>query len=461
MIQRLSSGNRRLDDILHGGLPTNAINLIIGAPGSGKTILSQQYVFHNATPERPALYLSTVSEPFDKIIRYGQSLGFFDKQAVGRRVTYEDLGAALREERLEGVLRRVDALMKEHRPGLIVIDSFRALHPFADSEGEFRRFIHDLAGRLTAVATSAFWIGEYDAHDRHDAAEFAVADAIIVLSSEHSGARESRGLRVLKLRGSGFASGSHAYRIRQDGLAVFPRLADDIDESPYALASNRQSTGVAALDELLGDGYWPGAATLVCGPSGIGKTLMGLHFIFGGAASGEPGVVATLQENRTQLARVAHAFGWDLDTEDVHLMNRSPVDIYIDEWVYDLLDLVDRTGARRVLIDSLTDLIIAAGDEERFREWMYSLIHRFSRSNVSLLLTMEVAELFDMRHVSETGMSHLADNVLLLQYFREEERLLRALTVLKTRASHHDPSIRPFEITRAGITLSEQTAHVT
>jgi len=78
MIDRLSSGNQRLDSIFDGGLLRHAINLVIGVPGSGKTILSQQYVFHNATAERPSLYLSTVTEPLDKILRYGETLDFFD-----------------------------------------------------------------------------------------------------------------------------------------------------------------------------------------------------------------------------------------------------------------------------------------------------------------------------------------------------------------------------------------------
>src|SRR2546421_6334864 len=181
MTARLSSGQPRLDAILHGGLPANAINLIIGAPGSGKTILTEQYIFHNAPLDRPGLYLSTVSEPFDKIIRYGQSLEFFDASAIGKRVVYEDLGAALRDDGLAGVLTRVDALIKEHHPGLVVIDSFKALHAFATDQGEFRRFLHDLAGRLTAMATSSFWVGEYDAADSTDAPEFAVADSIIAL----------------------------------------------------------------------------------------------------------------------------------------------------------------------------------------------------------------------------------------------------------------------------------------
>jgi len=453
-MERLSSGHRRLDQILHGGLPANGINLIIGTPGSGKTILSQQYVFHGATDERPALYLSTVSEPFDKVIRYGQSLSFFEAGAVGRRVIYEDLGAVLGEDGLTGVLRTFDALMKEHRPGMVVIDSFRALHPFAADQAEFRRFLHEIAGRLTAVAASAFWVGEYAADQGQDAAEFAVADAIISLSTKQVGERETRILRVLKLRGSGFASGEHAYRITAGGLDVFPRLADDLDRSGHALGTERVSTGVPALDELLGDGYWPGASTLVCGPSGVGKTLMGLHFIFNGAALGQQGIIATLQESRTQLARIAQGFGWDLDTDRVHLMSRTPVDVYIDEWVYELVDLAERVGAQRVLVDSLADLSIAAADPRRFREWMYSLTQRFARMGVSLMMTLEVPELFEMARVSEEGMSHLSDNVLLLQYRREEDRLQRALTVLKTRASRHDPSVRAYDITSEGITLA-------
>ena len=427
--------------------------MIIGVPGSGKTILTEQYIFHNSTVERPALYLATVSEPFDKIIRYAQSLEFFDPDAVGTRVIYEDLGQALRDEGLSGVLSRVDQLIKEHHPGLVVIDSFKALHAFAADQGEFRRFLHDLAGRLTALAASSFWVGEYDPAESSEAPEFAVADAIIALGTTRISERQTRTLQIRKLRGSSFADGEHAYRITAAGLDVFPRLADPIERSDYALGTTRQSTGVEALDTLLADGYWPGSTTLVCGPSGVGKTLLGLHFIFQGAKAGQPGVIATLQENRIQLARIVEGFGWSLDQPGVHLMARSPVDVYIDEWVYELLDLIEKTGARRVLIDSLADLYFTIGDPVRFREWMYSLTQRLVRAGVSLFTTLEVPELFEIVRVSEQGMSHLSDNVLLLQYIRRDSRIDRALTVLKTRASRHEPEVRSFEISREGIVL--------
>ena len=460
MTERLTSGQPRLDAILHGGLPANGINMVIGAPGSGKTILTEQYIFRNATVERPALYLSTVSEPFDKIIRYAQSLEFFDAQAIGARVIYEDLGQALRDQGLPGVLTRIDALIKEHHPGLVVIDSFRALHAFASDQAEFRRFLHDLAGRLTALAASSFWVGEYDAADSSEAAEFAVADAIISLGMTRIAERQTRILQIRKLRGSGFAAGEHAYRITAAGLDVFPRLADALETSDYALGTVRQSTGVEALDTLLADGYWPGSTTLVCGPSGVGKTLIGLHFIFQGAKAGQPGVIATLQENQIQLARIVEGFGWSLDQPGVHLMARSPVDVYIDEWVYELLDLIEKTGAKRVLLDSLADLYFTIGDPVRFREWMYSLTQRLVRLGVSLFTTLEVPELFDVVRVSEQGMSHLSDNVLLLQYIRRDSRIERALTVLKTRASRHEPEVRAFQISKEGIVLGPALAGV-
>ena len=454
-MDRLSSGRPQLDQVLGGGLPSNGINLIIGAPGTGKTILSQQYTFHNATTERPALYLSTVSEPFDKIVRYGQALDFFDGAAIGRRVFYEDLGQALVAGGLSEVSRTIDALMKQYLPQIVVIDSFRALGSFASGEGNFRRFLHGLAGRFTALSASTFWVGEYDAGHPAGAAEFAVADAIIALSVRRTSERESRVLRVLKLRGSGFATGEHTYRITAHGLDVFPRLADQADPSSYPLGTERVSTGVAALDELIGDGYWPGASTLICGPAGVGKTLMGMHFIFSGASRGQPGIIATLQENPTQLERIAVGFGWSLQDDNIHVMSRSPVDVNIDEWVYDLIDLTERVGARRVMVDSLVDLSVAAGNPQRFQEWMYSLASRFARSGISLMMTLETPELFGHTRLSGTGVSHISDNVLLLQYTRESDRLQRTLTILKTRASNPDPIIRSFKITTQGITLAD------
>ena len=450
---RLTSGQPHLDAIFEGGLPRNAINMLIGPPGSGKTMLAEQYVFRNSSPERPAIYFTTASEPLDKLVRYAQRLDFFDVGAIGQAIFFDDLGPVLQESGLSGALDRILAAIRDRRPGMIVIDSFKALRTYADDALSFRRFVTELAGRLSGVAVDVFWVGEYDPREVGREPEFAVADTIVSLGSRHEAERTTRRLEVIKLRGSPHLSGAHAYRLSSHGLHVFPRLADARDDAPYQLRDGRLPTGVVDLDEMLGGGLWPGSATLVAGPSGSGKTLMGLQFLRTGAVDSERNVYATLQENPTQIERVADGFGWSLDRVDV--LYRSPVDVYIDEWVYDLLDLVDRTGAARVVIDSLNDLRVAARDDTRFHEYVYSLIQRFSRSGTTVLMTNEVQDMFGGPQASDSKISHLADNVILLTYRLGEDAVERSMIVVKARATRHDQSIRRFEIGPSGITSLE------
>jgi circadian clock protein KaiC len=454
-VRRISTGNQALDTILGGGLIADAITLVVGAPGSGKTILAQQFLFANATRHRTGLYLSTASEPFDKLLRYGQTLEFFDMPAVGQSVFYDDLGDALIDNGLGGVLQRVDDLLKTRQPGLVIIDSFKALKSFAADEATFRRFLRELAGRFTALAVSALWVGEYDPAEATSTPEFAVADTIITLETRRTAERSSRLLSIRKLRGSAFLSGDHLYRITAHGLQVFPRLADPRDPGSYPALGQRVSTGVPALDESLEDGYWPGSTTLVAGPSGVGKTLMGLHFVFEGGRRNEPGVLLTLQENRHQLTRIVERFGWSVDDPNVRIIDRSPVDVYIDELVYELLDIVNETGARRIVIYSFNDLDTSGSDPTRFLEFVYSLVQRCSHLGVSLMFTYEIAELFHTTRLSDKGISHIADNVVLLQYFQSGPGMKRSLTIIKSRGSSAANTTREFRIAPNGMTLGE------
>ncbi len=158
VIDRLQSGSDRLDAILGGGLPGNAIHLIVGPPGSGKTILAEQYAFANATVERPAVYLSTVSEPLDKLIRFGQTLEFFDVASVGQRVFYESLGEDLEEGGLQRTLERLRGLLRERHPGILIIDSFKALAAYAPTQPRLPQLPlragrgHQRCGRLDLLA---------------------------------------------------------------------------------------------------------------------------------------------------------------------------------------------------------------------------------------------------------------------------------------------------------------------
>jgi circadian clock protein KaiC len=452
---RLRSGHAPLDEVLGGGLPANGISVIMGLPGTGKTIVAQQYAFTNATEDRPVVFFSTVSEPLEKIVRFGQTLSFFDASAIGRSVFYSDLGQVVGRDGLAGVAEQVAAVMRERRPGLVIIDSFKALQAFAVSDAEFRRFLHQLAGRLTAYPAACLWVGEYDEADMAVLPEFAVADAIVDLTTVRTEQRDVRYLKIRKLRGGGFRSGGHAYRLSSEGLHLFPRLADVPTQASYVLGDHRISSGLGTLDEMLQGGLWPGASTMVAGPAGSGKTMLGLHFLFGGLRHGEPGVMATLQEHPTQLKRMMRGLGWPDDDPRIEIFYRSPVDIYIDEWVHELLTVIGRSGARRVVLDSLIDLRLAAPDETRFKEFMYSLMQRFSRQGTNLLMTYELADLFNARSISDNAVSHLSDNVIMFGYYRANGSVSRSLSVIKSRSTGHDPAMRQFTTSEKGISIGD------
>ena len=455
MSERLPSGVPGLDEVLDGGLPANAINLIVGLPGTGKTLLAQQYLFENATIDRPAVYVSTISEPLDKIVRYGQTLGFFDADAIGRSVFFEDLGGALLKEGIPGALERVEQIINQRKPEMLVIDSFKPLAVFADSRPEYRRFLYELAVRVSIRPLNNLWLGEYTATDIGTAPEFAIADAVIWLTSIRYEQREIRQLQVLKLRGSGFPSGRHSYRLSADGMSVFPRLADQAEQVEYKFETRHVSSGVKSLDSVLGRGYRAGSSTLVIGPSGAGKTVLGLHFALEGAREGDTTVFATFDENPSQIAAAAASFGWSFDVPEIHLVYRSAVDLHLDEWVYELLELVESGDVRRVVIDGLANLRAAAQDPTRFQEYLYSLVQRFARNAVTFMMSLESAELFTPSRLSDVPLSQIADNVLVLQFVHRDGEYRRALTVLKSRGAKTEPRLSEYTIGTNGIELSQ------
>ena len=121
---------------------------------------------------------------------------------------------------------------------------------------------------------------------------------------------DQRLLRVLKLRGSDYLSGTHTFTIEPTGFAVYPRQEVNI-VGTVPVSEGRVATGVSGLDEMIGGGIPETSVTLVAGPSGGGKTVLGLHFVAEGLRHGEKCVYVSLQESEGQLLSKAHSFGWD------------------------------------------------------------------------------------------------------------------------------------------------------
>lgn len=148
---------RRADGILDGGIQLYSVCVIAGALGAGKTILTQQILFANARPDAKSIYLTTVSEPAAKVVRYQQQFSFFDPQKVGEEFIYLDLGEIIREQGATKGLEVLTQLMKDYSPRQLTIDSFRALHDLIPEREEFRRFVFEFAVKLSSCNRDACW----------------------------------------------------------------------------------------------------------------------------------------------------------------------------------------------------------------------------------------------------------------------------------------------------------------
>ena len=456
--EKIKTGCAGLDEVLFGGIPANTITIIMGAPGTGKTILAEQLTFANATPESPALYLTTLSEPLEKFMVHGQKYGFFDLAKVGSSVFYEDLGLVLRNDGINKLADAVTELCVSHKPNFLFIDSFKALNEFFETNLERRIVLFDLATVLSAYQCTSFLVGEYSHEMMTDLPEFAIADVVLQLIKHSANVREQRFLRVEKVRGSDSIQGMHAFSISREGIELYPRLLTPSVVPDYAPRLERVTSGISGLDEMIADGFLRGSTTLIAGPTGSGKTIMSLQFIREGALKGEQGLYVGLQENPTQLVRTMQNLGWHpeklLQGDGFELMYRSPVEVQLDSVTSELFHRVRDGKIRRVVIDALGDLERSSIDRKRFSDFTYALTQWFAEHNVTCLMTYELSNLFEVHSISDQEVSNMSDNILLLRFSRERD-LCRTIRVLKSRSTAHDSREHSFEITGKGVVVEK------
>lgn len=464
-IAKLPTGVPGLDDVLGEGVPEYSFNLLVGAPGVGKTTLAHQLMFGIASAERPALYCTVLGEPPLKMLRYQQQMAFFDPARVGRDIHFVDLSDVVLQQDLGAVLERIVRQVEETAPGLVIVDSFqtvvRAAANQAASSLDMQGFVQRLAVYLTTWQATTFLIGENAGDELRGNPVFTVADGILALSQSVDRNSVVRKLQVVKSRGQAFMPGLHTFRISQAGIHVFPRMPIAVRERERARPSGRITTGVAGLDALLHGGIPAGDAVLVAGPSGTGKSVLTSQFIAAGVERGEPGVIAVFEEHPREYLRRAATLGIDLagmvQRGLVEVIYVRPLDLSPDETLQEIHEAVARIGARRVAIDSLSgfELALAPTFREDFRESLYRLVGALTGTGVTVLMTMEIVQNSIELRFSPYVISFLADDILLLRYVEIAGQLRKNLAVVKMRNSDHRKDLMGYEITAHGMVIRE------
>lgn len=464
-IRKLPTGVPGLDEILGGGLPEFSFNIIAGAPGGGKTTLAHQIMFANATPERPALYFTVLGEPAIKMLRYQQQFRFFDQTKLNTSVRFVNLSQVVLEHDLNAVLEEIVKEVEAASPGIVVVDSFRTVVRKAQSGAndlELQGFIQRLALNLTSWQATTFLIGEYDEAEIRDNPIFTVADGLFWLSQQIERNSIVRKLQIRKSRGQASVPGLHTFRITEAGLQAFPRTFGLTGREEKAKGHRRLSTGIPEVDEMMGGGIPEGDSLLVAGSSGTGKSLLGTKFIVQGIRQGEPGIVAMFEERPEEYAARAASFGLDLDTPQkegtLKLLYIRPLDLSVDETVREIIDAVQASGAKRLVIDSLAgfEMALAPGFRTDFRESLYRMIGALTRIGVTILSTVEVQETFTGFTLSAYAISFLSDDILRLRFVSINGQLRKMMVVIKMRRSTHSIDMREFQITSEGFVVGER-----
>jgi circadian clock protein KaiC len=466
-IEKLSTGVVGLDDALGGGIPELSFTLIAGGPGAGKTTLAHQLMFGMASEARPALYITILGEPPIKMLRYQQQFTFFDAAKIPQCIRFLHLGAELLEHGIEAVLTQIVREVEQTAPGLVFVDSFRAIANKSQEPGqmELQSFVQRLSLHLTSWEATTFLVGEYEERDAESTAIFTVADGIVWLSQATSRNSVVRKLQILKLRGQATIPGLHTVKISDDGLRVFPRIANPQRRSaPPSEERIRRSVGSPQLDAMLGGGIPAGYSILIAGPSGSGKTVLATQFLRAGIAAGERGVLAVFETPPDDYLATAPdgASLTQLVAEGkLSVLYLRPLDLSVDETMDAIASAVQRTGATRIVIDSLMglELALAPSFREDFRESLYRMVGALTALGVTVVMTAELTNSFFELALSPHEISFLTDGIIVQRYVEMRGELLRLLFVAKLRALPHSKALRLYEVTRDGIALGESVAN--
>jgi circadian clock protein KaiC len=456
-IERYATGVRNLDALLRGGLPKGTLTVLAGPPGSGKTILAQQIGFVAAAVGRRVLYFQTLSEPTAKTLQYLSTFSFFSAELLEKSVSFVDLGALLRGKGLEHAAAMMLDHVKRLQPALVVIDSFKVFDDLASSAEGLRKFSYELAVHLIAWECTSLLIGEYRPQDYESNPLFSITDGLIRLVQREASGEQQRFLQIVKMRGTEHHRDECPFAISEHGVEVFaPRVT--IARNPHADTqppAPRCKTGIARLDDLLGDGIPRGSSMLVGGVAGTGKTVLLLEFVYRGAIEhGEKSILFSFEETEERLRATARGLGWRLDDEidagRVAIVFIAQPEIMVEQHLLMMRERIEAMGARRVAIDSVSVFLHKVTDPLVVREKVFQLASVVQNVGAVALFSSDIP--YGSERLSRSGVEEtVVDGIVLLTSIAQGMHRRRYLEIYKLRNTAHLEGQHSFTIGAGGI----------
>jgi len=465
------TGIEGLDDVLKGGLSRGHLFLLEGEPGAGKTTIAIQFLLEGARLGERCLYIS-LSETDEELRRTIDSHGWtLPELFVIHELAPPD--GALAQEKQQSLLYSADLELGETtrqifetvdrvKPARVVLDSLSEIRLLAQSSLRYRRQILAIKHYFSRVKATVLFLDDLTA-EAGDKTVHSIAHGVVRLEQiAPAYGAERRRLRVSKYRAQQYRGGFHDFVIKHGGVHVYPRLVALEHRTQYE--RTKLSTGNEPFDALLGGGVEKGSSTLILGPAGTGKSLVGLSFAVAAMQRGEKVAMFLFDEDIDLLLDRTRDLGMDLtkfiDDGFLFIEQVDAAQVSPGEFAHRARERVDRYGITSVIIDSINGYHAAMPEENSLILHMHELLQYLNRSGASTFMTVAQHGIVGSMD-APVDVSYLADTVILLRYFEALGEVRRAVSIVKKRAGRHETTIREFKIGPGGIKLGEPLTQFT
>ncbi|HUX26615.1 MAG TPA: circadian clock protein KaiC [Burkholderiales bacterium] len=463
------TGIAGFDEITGGGLPCGRTTLLVGGPGSGKTVLALQFLAHGAGERKEPGIFVAFEESSKRIVANAESFGwklselqrkkklyFMDAQPLPDLVQSGDFD-------LGGMLAALEVKAREMGARRIVFDALDVVLALLPDLAAERREIYRLHAWLLARELTGIITLKSGADETYSISQqpfgfmqFMVDCAVILNHSVVLGVSQ-RSLRVQKYRGSGFDEDESSFLIGSQGLEV--AVAYMLSRADLKISKGRVTSGVNRLDTMLGGGYFRGASVLITGYSGTAKTTFCGAFAEAACGRGERTLFVCFDTNSIEVIRNLTSVGIRLDryvkNGRLRMVSARTITGSAETYLVRIKALAQQHGARCVVIDPVSAWSKSGNDltaysvTDRLIDWSKG-------AGITLLCTSLLDEMSgQVEGGSPLQISTLVDTWIHLNYLIQAGERNRGLSIVKSRGTAHSNQVRELILSDTGVTLAD------
>lgn len=460
-LPKTPSGITGLDEITGGGFPKGRPSLVCGAAGSGKTLLSIEFIVKGATEyNEPGVFMA-FEERADELSMNVVSLGFdldtLQKKGLVKidhvqveRSEIEETG----EYDLDGLFIRLGYAIDSIGAKRVVLDTIENLFSGLKNEGILRAELRRLFGWLKEKGVTSIITAEKgEGTLTRQGLEEYVSDCVILLDHRVTNQVSTRLLRVIKYRGTVHGTNEYPFLIDEDGISVLPITSLQLNAE---VSSQRVSSGIPALDKMLGGkGFFRGSSILVSGTAGTGKTSLAAYFAHETCKRNERCIYFAFEESPQQILRNMLSIGIDLKAD----IDKGLLEMHASRPTLNGLEMhlvamhkkIKKFKPRAVVLDPITNLI-TVGSVSEVKAMLIRLIDFLQSEKITVLFTALSLNTI-VNEQTDEGVSSLVDAWLLVRDIESNGERNRGMYIMKSRGMKHSNQVREFVITDKGLDL--------